>query len=89
MGARYSARMATQRTLSRIEALVWVLMYGGLLTLVLGLATQSYDAALGWSLAVAGGTAALAGLVLIFVRAWLSPPAGPASTTSSKPRRDT
>ncbi len=81
--------MATQRTLSRIEVLVWVLMYGGLLTLVLGLATQAYDAALGWSLAAAGGTAALAGLVLIFVRAWLSPPADQAPTATRKPRRNT
>jgi hypothetical protein len=52
-----------------VEALAWVLLYGGLLLLVLGLAFERADATLGWSLVIAGGVVALAGVVLIGVRA--------------------
>ena len=44
--------MAAPHTLQRLHKLIWVLIYGGLLTLVLGLATGRSDAALGWSLAL-------------------------------------
>lgn len=74
--------MASPRTLARIEAWVWVLIYGGLLTLVLGLATGRTDAALGWLLGVAGATVAGAGAVLLWVRSRLKkdpPSQGPNS----------
>ena len=63
--------MAAPHTLQRLHKLIWVLIYGGLLTLVLGLATGCSDAALGWSLALGGGLAAAVGVVLIAVRARL------------------
>ena len=63
--------MAAPRTLQRLQTLIWVLIYGGLLTLVLGLATGRSDAALGWSLVLGGGLAAAVGVVLIAVRARL------------------
>ncbi len=63
--------MASPRTLARIEAWVWVLIYGGLLTLVLGLAVGRTDAALGWLLGVTGAVAACAGAVLLWVRSRL------------------
>ena len=63
--------MATSQSLQRLHKLIWVLIYGGLLTLVLGLATGRSDAALGWSLALGGGLAAAVGVVLIAVRARL------------------
>jgi len=63
--------MVTTHTLQRLHKLIWVLIYGGLLTLVLGLATGRSDAALGWSLALGGGLAAAVGVVLIAVRARL------------------
>ncbi|MFT3721211.1 hypothetical protein [Pseudorhodoferax sp.] len=65
--------MATPKTLQRLQALIWILIYGGLLTLALGLATRRYDDALGWALGLAGGAVALVGFVLIFVRARLQP----------------
>lgn len=55
-------------TNSRLETLVWVLIYGGLLVLVLGLAVMRHEAMLGWLLAVGGGAVALVGAVLILVR---------------------
>ena len=63
--------MAAPRTLQRLHQLIWVLIYGGLLTLILGVATARTDDALGWSLIAVGGVAAVAGLVLIGVRSRL------------------
>ena len=63
--------MSAPRSLQRLHHLIWALIYGGLLTLVLGLATASTDNVVGWSLIVVGGIAAAAGIVLIDVRARL------------------
>jgi hypothetical protein len=46
-----------------------VLVYGGLLTLVLGLSVQRSDDDLGWSMVAAGLAVALLGFALVFVRA--------------------
>jgi formate hydrogenlyase subunit 3/multisubunit Na+/H+ antiporter MnhD subunit len=53
---------------SALETLIWVLIYGGLIVLGLGIAVQRSDAAFGWGLVVAGGILALAGVLLIVVR---------------------
>lgn len=52
-----------------IETWVWVLIYGGLLALGLGLAMQQQGAAAaGWVLVVGGGLVAAVGVVLIWLR---------------------
>jgi len=53
---------------STVEALVWVLIYGGLLLLVLGLFAWRSDVGLGWLLGSAGAGLAAAGVVLIVLR---------------------
>ncbi|MDD2180047.1 hypothetical protein OIN59_21625 [Acidovorax sp. D2M1] len=63
--------MAAARTLQRLQKIIWALIYGGLLTLVLGIATARTDAATGWVLMVGGGVVATVGVVLIAVRARL------------------
>jgi hypothetical protein len=63
--------MAASRNLQRLHTLIWTLVYGGLLTLVLGLATARIDSAVGWTLVAVGGVAAAVGVVLIGVRARL------------------
>jgi hypothetical protein len=60
-------------TPARVETLVWVLIYGGLLVLSLGLFAQRDGAALGWGLVAAGGAAAAAGVLLIWVRSRMKP----------------
>ncbi|WP_298926936.1 hypothetical protein [uncultured Ramlibacter sp.] len=60
--------MASAKAIARVETLVWVLLFGGLLTLVLGLALLDHQLAVGWVLVVLGGLAAAAGVVLIWVR---------------------
>ena len=69
--------MTSARTLARLDALAWILIYGGLFALVLGIASHDETAVGGWSLSVLGGIAAVAGVVLIVVRARLSQPPGP------------
>ena len=69
--------MATPSTLQRLQTLIWVLIYGGLLTLVLGIATARIDNAVGVVLMVVGCVAAAAGVVLIGVRARLRPDGQP------------
>jgi membrane protease YdiL (CAAX protease family) len=49
--------------------LIWVLIYGGLLAVALGLVMQKTDGSLGWPIAMAGAVVTLVGAVLVFVRA--------------------
>ena len=63
--------MTTLHNLKRLQALIWVFIYGGLLTLVLGLSMERTDDATGWSMVVGGGGFALLGVVLIYVRSRL------------------
>jgi hypothetical protein len=66
--------MTSARNLARLDKLIWVLAFGGLFLLTLGLATLRYDAATGWVLVVVGGVVAAAGFVLIWVRSRMSEP---------------
>ena len=59
---------ASHHTVAWLHGLIWVLIYGGLLTLVLGLSVAPIDDDTGWSLIVGGGVGAAVGVVLIFVR---------------------
>lgn len=63
--------MASARTLARIDALAWALIYGGLFALILGIASHDDTAIGGWSLSVVGAAAAIGGVVLILVRSRL------------------
>lgn len=59
---------------STVETLVWVLIYGGLLLVGLGLSVQRMHDPLGWSLVVIGGIGAAIGVVLIYVRSRMKSP---------------
>ena len=63
-----SADPVSNKNVARLQALIWVLIYGGLLTLILGLSVERVDDAIGWSMVVAGGVIAAVGFVLIYVR---------------------
>ena len=51
-----------------VETLVWVLIYGGLLTLSLGVFVQRLHEPIGWTFTVVGAVATVVGAVLIWVR---------------------
>jgi hypothetical protein len=61
--------MATLLNVKNMQQLIWVLIYGGLLTLVLGVSVQRTNDALGWSMVAVGAVLALIGFGLVFVRA--------------------
>ena len=63
--------MATTLQLKRLQALIWVLIFGGLLTLVLGLSLGRYDPSAGLACVVVGGLLAAVGALLILLRARL------------------
>ena len=56
-------------SVARVEVLVWVLIYAGLLVFGLGLALRDFDPVLGHVAWIAGLVLAVAGAVLIAVRA--------------------
>ena len=58
----------SDKNIARVERWIWVLLYGGLLTLVFGLVVEDRDFALGWSMVTGGGGAAAAGIFLIYLR---------------------
>ncbi len=63
--------MASRRLLKWLDVAIWVLVYGGLLTAILGIATSQQAQVLGTWLGFAGGLAALTGFLLILFRARL------------------
>lgn len=56
-----------------IDKLIWVLIYGGLLLVCLGIFVGRADDGLGWTLAALGAVIAFAGVVLIWLRSRLAP----------------
>ena len=61
----------TNRKLVRLERLVWVLIYGGLLSLVLGYFLENTQGADGTALYAIGLLVAAMGVVLVYVRSRL------------------
>ena len=57
----------------RIEALVWVLIYGGGAGVIAGWFVQPSLEALGWTLMLGGAAVAASGAVLIFLRSRMEP----------------
>lgn len=66
--------MAAKKPYARLEAWIWVLIYGGLFAVVLGIATGRSDGSLGWSIALPGGVLTLVGIGLIWLRSRLGGP---------------
>ena len=54
-----------------LEKWIWILIYGGLFAVILGISTGRTEEALGWAMAVPGAVLVAAGVVLIYVRSRL------------------
>ena len=72
----------TPYALAWLERLIWILIYGGLFGIILGIVTHGAHLVAGWSLGVLGGMAVAAGVVLIWVRSRIreTPPGGAQSS---------
>jgi len=74
-------------TIARIGALVWVLIYAGLLVCAVGVSMHGTDPDLGKLLAVAGLLLVAVGAALIGVRARMTRARPPRSTSHSEGNR--
>ncbi|MDM0109129.1 hypothetical protein QTH97_29605 [Variovorax sp. J22R24] len=60
--------MSAAKPHAALEKWIWILIYGGLFMIIIGIATGRTEEAIGWSLAVPGGVLTAVGVVLIYVR---------------------
>jgi len=60
--------MVLKVTNSRLAAITWSLIFGGMLSLALGLVIRRNDATIGTVLVVVAGLAICVGIVLVWVR---------------------
>ena len=63
--------MASPAHLRRLQTLIWVLIFGGLLAVVYGLSLQRYEPMVGLVFVLGGAVVAAVGALLIVVRARL------------------
>ena len=63
-----SAGTQANKSLARLSALTWILIYGGLLALVWGVWVERGDEDTGWLMMTGGGLAAAIGFSLIYIR---------------------
>ncbi len=59
---------ASAKAIAWVERMSWVLIYGGMFTAVIGLATRGQDAVTGWSLIILGACVTVAGAFFIWLR---------------------
>ena len=68
-----STQHASSQMIARLHAFIWILIYGGLFTLVIGLAVVRSDDGLGWWITGVGVALAVSGAVLVYVRSKIDP----------------
>lgn len=62
------ANHPTDPSVARLHSVIWTLIFGGLLTLVLGIFVDKTDDTFGWIMVVAGVAMTAVGCLLIYVR---------------------
>ena len=63
--------MASKAMLVLLQKLIWVYIYGGLLSIVIASFVRPTDASIAWWMTVIGGAVVALGVVLIYVRSRL------------------
>jgi protein-S-isoprenylcysteine O-methyltransferase Ste14 len=69
------ANHTTDPAMARLHKIIWTLIFGGLLTIILGVFVGKTDDTIGWIMVATGCVLTVVGAVLIYVR----------STITSKP----
>ena len=57
---------------ARLHKIIWTLIFGGLLTLILGIFVGETDDAIGWVMIGAGGVMTAVGALLIYARSTMT-----------------
>ena len=57
---------------ARLHKIIWALIFGGLLTLILGVFVGKTDDAIGWTMVAAGCVLTAIGAALIYVRSTMT-----------------
>ncbi len=66
------ANHPTDPRMVRLHKIIWTLIFGGLLTLILGIFVGKTDAAIGWIMIAAGGVMTVVGAILIYMRSTMT-----------------
>ena len=66
------ANHPTDPRMARLHKIIWTLIFGGLLTVILGIFVGKTDDVIGWTMIVMGSVMAGAGTVLIYVRSTMT-----------------
>ena len=74
-------------SIAKVEVLIWVLIYGGLLVLAVGLALRDVHGLLAGTVSLIGGVVAAVGVVLIWIRSRMLNPRLPPAADAPKPPR--
>ncbi len=66
------ANHTTDPKMVRLHKIIWALIFGGLLTLILGIFVGKTDDAIGWTMVAVGCVMTVIGAVLIYVRSTMT-----------------
>ena len=66
------ANHAASPKMARLHKIIWALIFGGLLTVILGIFVGKADDAIGWTMIAAGCVLTAVGAALIYVRSTLA-----------------
>jgi hypothetical protein len=66
------ANHPTDPRMARLHKIIWTLIFGGLLTLILGIFVGKTDEAIGWIMMASGCLMAVVGAVLIYLRSTMA-----------------
>lgn len=58
--------------MARLHKIIWTLIFGGLITTILGIFVERAGDAMGWMMVVSGGVLTAIGMVLIYVRSTMT-----------------
>ena len=58
--------------MARLHKMIWTLVFGGLITIILGIFVERAGDAIGWMMVVAGSVLTAIGVGLIYVRSTMS-----------------
>ena len=58
--------------MARLHKIIWTLIFGGLITIILGIFVERAGDAIGWMMVATGGVLTAIGVVLIYVRSTMS-----------------